>query len=347
MVEDLPCPGVIDIDTRIVGTYPVIAPFIFTDRGDIANLHGLQTRETRYILVDTVLIRTDPHTAVICRIDDTKRIIADRRLIMFVIQELPPLFIIQVDDDQTVVIADQPEPVVVVDDEVPDHERSWQTFDTMGGTILIDVGIPAVLLLDIDISKSQHLTPVVLVLIDIETVLLVLRTAMFAHPLVGPFHLTRIAIETDQLTGIRCHDQFIALLGQCGDARRHILLFTVAYLDRGVFLRLGVIAIDGLFIVLDPDILFRVDVEPFNTTRDTQFGHLACGIAFKRLLDRIEDTVVHTLSHPEFAVRTLIDLVGVVITHGCRVTFIGIEHLHPVTVIAVQSVRCTNPHVSS
>ena len=47
---------------------------------------------------------------------------------------------------------------------------------------------------------------------------------------------------------------------------------------------------------------------------------------------------------PELAVVALVDLVDVVVAHGRGVQAVGIEGFNTVAVVAVQSVRRTNPN---
>ena len=122
MIHDLTGLGIIQQDTLIVGTNPVIAALILTSSRDITQFDTHQTGMRSDILVDTVLIGTDPYTAIIGLTDRTKSVIADRGFVVFVIQELFPLIVFHIDDNKTVVVAHQPQPVILINNQVPHHQ---------------------------------------------------------------------------------------------------------------------------------------------------------------------------------------------------------------------------------
>ena len=108
MIHHLTRLGIIQQDTLVVGTHPIIAPLILAGRSDITQFHTLQTGMSRDILVHTILIRTDPYAAIIGLTNRTEGIIADRAIVIFIVQELLPLIVLHVDDHQSIVVAYQP-----------------------------------------------------------------------------------------------------------------------------------------------------------------------------------------------------------------------------------------------
>ena len=100
--------GVIDDDTGIIAAHPVVAVLVFADGVDVAQFHTPQARQASHVLVETVLIGTNPDTAVARLVDVAERIVANRRLVVLVVLELLPLLALQVYHDQSLVVASQP-----------------------------------------------------------------------------------------------------------------------------------------------------------------------------------------------------------------------------------------------
>ena len=194
----------------------------------------------------------------------------------------------------------------------------------------------------------EHLTPEVVLLIDIEAVLLVLDADVVVHPLVRPVDLALVAVQADQFAVVRSHNEPVAHLRHRRDAVGGVILITaVAQLNLHnllVALGLGVIAVDGLLEVLHPDVLLRVDVEPLHIAVDTQFGQFPRGIALEGLRHGVVDAVVHSLAHPQAAIGSLIDTVGIVVAHRRGVALVAIVSLHSVAIVAVQAVGRADPH---
>ena len=127
--------GIIDKDTHIVGSQPVVAVLVLTSGGDITEFNALQTGNTGDILVDTIFIGSDPNRVSVVQIEGTQRIVAKRCLVVLVVQELFPLFVPYVYHHQSVMVASQPEPVVLVNQYAPHLQIVWEIIDTLLGQI--------------------------------------------------------------------------------------------------------------------------------------------------------------------------------------------------------------------
>ena len=272
MVHHLTRLGVIHQDALVVGTHPVVANLILANRRNIAQIDALQTGKATDILVHAVFVGADPHAAVISLIDVTEGIIADGRLVVLIVQELLPLLVLHINDHQRIVVAYQPEPVVLVDEEVPHLQCRRDAFNTFRSQIVDYRTIPCLGLMLMDKHIRQHVTPYILIFIDIEPVLLTIDTTRFIHPTVSPFNYAFVAIQTHQFTVVSDHQQVATVFRHCRDTViGRELIDTVTHLDGSdlVFLRMGMIAIDGLLEVLHPDILLRVDMQPLHIAVQT------------------------------------------------------------------------------
>ena len=348
MIHDLTRLGIIQQDTLIVGTNPVIATLILAGRRDITQIYTLQTCVSSDVLVHTILIRSNPDAAIIGLADGTKGVITDRGLVVFIIQELFPLIIFHVNDNKAIVVAHHPQPVILIDQNVPYHQGAWNAVNTPRCQIFRQRGIPLVGLLIMHKHQIQHATPPVAVSVDIESVLLTVDTSCFIHPTVYPVHLTLVTIHTNQFTIVGNHQQFISILRNSRDTKARIqLLVGITQFDGGNLLVIGMVDIHGLLKVLHPDVSLRVDVQPLHITiLDAQLSQFSGSLAFEALRHRVIDTVVHTLSHPQFPVSSFKHTVRIVITHRGGIAQIRIVGFYSIAVITVQAIGCSNPHVS-
>ena len=256
MIHHLTCLGIIQQDTLVVSTYPIIATLILAGRGDITQFHTLHTGFSPDILVHTILIRTDPYATIIGLTDCTEGVIADRAIVVFVIQELLPLIVLHVDDHQTIVVAHQPQPFILIDQQVPNHQGSGNAVDTPRCQVFRQRGIPLIGLFIMYEQQTQHTTPPVAVTVHIESVLLTVDAACLIHPTVHPVHLAPVTIHTYQFTIIGHHQQLVTILRNARDTKAGIqLLVGITQFDGGDLLVIGVVDIHRLLKVLHPDIL--------------------------------------------------------------------------------------------
>ena len=168
------------------------------------------------------------------------------------------------------------------------------------------------------------------------------------HPGIDPIDLALVAVEASQFTVEGHHQQPVAPLRHSRNAVvRAELISPVAYLDLHkllVALAIGMVAIDAILKVLHPDSPLRVNIHPLDITVKAHLGERPGRIAFEGLRHGVIDAIAHALPHPQLAVGSLIDAVAIAVSHRRGVTWVREESLHPVAVIAVQTVWGTDPH---
>ena len=184
-------------------------------------------------------------------------------------------------------------------------------------------------------------------LIDIDVISLARLSAIVAHVVILPKHLTLIAINAhqisitgsdQQLTTPLCETLNPELLGE--------LILTIAVFNQRQFLAPGMIAVQTFVVGLYPYSLLRIDVETVDTTLDAPLTKDRGRITGDLLGNRIEETEVHALLQPQIAINILPNLIDIVVTQRGRIIRIGIEGTETVTVIAVQTIGRTNPDIT-
>ena len=80
----------------------------------------------------------------------------------------------------------------------------------MIGKITLYCGIPFILLLYIYKSIVERLAPIVVMMVDKQTVLLILRTSILTHMAVYPLDLTFFTVKTNQLAHVCSHYESVA-----------------------------------------------------------------------------------------------------------------------------------------
>ena len=108
---------------------------------------------------------------------------------------------------------------------------------------------------------------------------------------------------------------------------------------------LRVIVEDAVVVELGPVVLLFINIQSVDaSTRHAQLGQFLLYVTVELLSDGVEDRETHAVLQPELAIVALVDLVDVVVVHGRGVQAVGIEGFNTVAVVAVQSVRRTNPN---
>ena len=113
---------IIDDDTTIVGSQPVIAVIVLAYSVDVTQFQILHAARTFLIHVDTILIRADPYQAVFVQIDVTQRVIADGRLVELAVHELSHGMMSQVKHQQAFMVGSTPDTSSVVNLHIPYHQ---------------------------------------------------------------------------------------------------------------------------------------------------------------------------------------------------------------------------------
>ena len=198
-------------------------------------------------------------------------------------------------------VAYQPKPVIFINQQIPHHWGTESVFKTFRCKVFLKRGIPFVGLFLMNEQAAQHATPVVAILVDIESVLLTVDTTGVVHPAVHPVYLPFVSVETYQFAVIGHHQKLIAILRNRRNAIvRRKLIHPKTEFDSGnlVLLGMGMIAVDGLLEILYPDILLRIDMQPLHITVDAKFGQFSGSRTLKSLCRGVIHTIVHALPHP-------------------------------------------------
>ena len=211
---------------------------------------------------------------------------------------------------------------------------------------IADTPLAVLVYAHIGIVFCRH--PDVTVVVHTQVVLLVLRRAVVTHPLVVIHLLTLLTVETNQFAVRRNHHHTVVTGGIGREIIRGIqLVITVAEVKVGDLLSIGVIIVKSLIVELHPEILLRVDIQLLDTFIETEiFLEFLRGVTFKLFRHGVIHTIVHTLMEPELTVEALHNLRRVIVAHSSSIARVGVERLHTIAIIAVQSVHRADPYVT-
>jgi hypothetical protein len=124
--------GVIYQNATVVGTNPVVSITVFANGIDVCQLHTSQTGNALRILVDTILIGTNPHTSAMVYIDLLRGIIRDGGQVELVVQKLTALAGLQIDNKDAVMVCSHPHPATLVALDIPYFEFLRDIVDMAG-----------------------------------------------------------------------------------------------------------------------------------------------------------------------------------------------------------------------
>ena len=173
-------------------------------------------------------------------------------------------------------------------------------------------------------------------------------SAVVLHKVISPYHFALIAIDSYDVTIARCHKQLVVPLGKVREVVLLVYLVgLVAVLYQGTGLLSWVVAVQSLVVGLHPEALLRVDIETVYTALNAPLIQYGCRVSRHLFGHGVKHAVVHALLQPQLALAVFPYLVYIVVSEGCRVVGIRVVYTESVTVISVQSVRCTNPDEST
>ena len=258
--------------------------------------------------------------------------------------EVLNLTTLHVDDKDTHVVGSQPHPTALIHAHIPHLETCWQRGYAILCQIIVEMGVPFLILLVVHKHMAHVQHPVVAMLIHIAVIRLTRLSAIQLHKVVALDNLALLAIDNHQVAIGRGDQQLIVPLGK---VREVVLLgnlvLLVAIFDELIALFARVVAIQTLVVGLNPETLLRVDIETVDITFDTPLRQHGFGVAVHLLGKGVEQTVVHALLEPQHTVGILPDLVYQVVTQRGGIGGIGVIDTETVAIVTVQTVRCANP----
>ena len=208
---------------------------------------------------------------------------------------------------------------------------------------LYPTGIGCCAFTHIDLSDSYH--PDVSLGIHTQLTVLTRHFSGAAQEIILPQYHVLITVEAEHLTVEGTEIYLIAFFGITGQTEVVVkLLRTIAEVILFHLLRHGIQMPEALIIGLHPDVLLAVNEETLRSTFDTHFVQPRLRMAVKTFRQRVKDGVVHTLLQPQLAVVGLIYLIDIVASQRRGILRIREECLDTIAVVAVQSIRSTNPH---
>ena len=110
---------IVDEDTTIVRTQPIVAETVFSNSIDVTHFQIHHAGRSLLIHIHAVLEGAYPHQSVVVHVNITKGILADGRLVELIVQELSHLVVLQVNHQQSLVVGSQPDTSLGVHLQVP------------------------------------------------------------------------------------------------------------------------------------------------------------------------------------------------------------------------------------
>ena len=129
MLEHLLGTRVVDLDTLVVGTHPVIVIAVDAGSVHLAQLNATEVVGALLVLTDTITVEANPYLAEVVLIEVAHGIVRNGGLVILVGQELAYVLRLEVNDEHTLVVGTQPQPAVAVNEQVPHLQVLRQTRD--------------------------------------------------------------------------------------------------------------------------------------------------------------------------------------------------------------------------
>ena len=186
-------------DTTVVGTKPPVAGSIHTGGVHVAHLQGIEAQEFLDILVQAVAIAANPHVARAVEHQLFRSVLADRGGVVLVMDEVLDLTTLHVDDKDTHVVGSQPHPTALVHAHIPHLETCWQRGYAILCQIIVEMGVPFLILLVVHKHMAHVQHPVVAMLIHIAVIGLTRLSAIQLHKVVALDNLALLAIDNHQV----------------------------------------------------------------------------------------------------------------------------------------------------
>ena len=235
---------IIDEDTSVVRTQPVVTETVLADGIDVTQLQIHHAGRSLLIHIHAVLVRAYPHQSLGVHIDIAQGVFAERRFVELVVQELTHLMVLQIEYQQSLMVGSQPDMSLGIHLQVPYLQvvRHILYLVFAEQRRIADTPLTVLVHAHIGVVFCRH--PDVTVVIHTQVVFLVLRRAVVTHPLVVIHLLTLLTIETNQFTVRRDHHHTV-VTGRIGrEVIRGVqLVVAVAEVKVGNLLGIGVIVI--------------------------------------------------------------------------------------------------------
>ena len=235
---------IIDDDTSVVRTQPVVAETVLSDGIDVTQLQIHHAGRSFLIHIHTSLVRAYPYQSLVVHIDKAQGILAERRLVKLVVQELTHLVILQVEYQQSLMVGSQPDMSLGVHLQIPHLQVVRHILYLIFAEQRRIADTPLAVLVHTHIAVVFCRHPDVTVVVHTQVVFLVLRRTVLSHPLVVIHLLTLLTVETNQFTIRRNHHHTVVTGGiGCEVIRGVQLVVAVAEVKVGNLLGIGVIVI--------------------------------------------------------------------------------------------------------
>ena len=247
---------VIDQDARVVGAQPIVSTTVLTGRRDVAQFHRFQARQSWHILAHAVLIGANPGAAVLVKPDLAQGVVTQCCLVVLIVLELLPLQVLLIHDYQSVVVAGQPDPPIIVNTDVPNLQVFREVLDAEVSHVRCQGVIPLVLLLDEHETATRRTRPEVASPVDHQPVVLILWTTVLSHVLRVPIDVASLTIQSDQFARVGSDHHIIVILSKGRHAIVWIeLILMIAEPEHLTLLSMGVVIDQPHIVDSQPEIL--------------------------------------------------------------------------------------------
>ena len=196
-------------------------------------------------------------------------------------------------------VGSTPDTSTVVNLHVPYHERLRNIFHLIF-TYQLNEALPNLFFVKPDKSIRFVDHPDIMELVNTKTIVSIFRRTIIMHPVVFPHFHTFLTVQTKQTSVVGDKDGFVAIVYRHQETVVGVdLLRTITHLEGFLLFRIGVIAIEALFVELHPIILFRINKDTLHAVVESEIlFQLTRSTTFKAFSYRIIDTVVHALCQP-------------------------------------------------
>ena len=274
-------------------------------------------------------------------------VLRQRGLVALDVQELPPLTALLVEHEHALMVGSHPHEALRVVAHLPDEHVLRHIFIALGPHQFRQRRVPSLLILHINIgTHGVRNYPKVLVFVSGHPII-VIGIQGVLHVGILPQHLTLLAIDAHQFAEGRYEHHTLLRLGISRYTKvLRELIWPVAESEVLEVLSHGVEIVETVLIALHPIVLLRVEVDALHTAEHTPLVQPVRRVSVHLLRHRVVHRIVHTLFQPQPAAVTFLDLVDAVVTQrGCVlvITEIGTD---AVTIIAIQTIVGTEPHVT-
>ena len=111
-------------------------------------------------------------------------------------------------------------------------------------------------------------------------------------------------------------------------------------------LRHGVEIVEPFLIALHPVVHLRVEMNALHTAEHALLVQPARRITVHLLCCRVVHRIVHALLQPQPSAIAFLNLIDAVVAQRGRILVIAKEIADAITVIAIQAIVCTEPHIA-